>query len=96
MVRVVTSAMGLCLTAGSHLFKHCWLANKDLLNLRDINDVRNGLLLFKPLEHAFDDSKICFEHNAADQTFSMLLIDQRLSAVTVSAPYVPYLTFNIG
>jgi hypothetical protein len=45
----------------SHLFKKKWAAAASkLLQIADINDVRNGLLLWKPLEHAFDRGQIFF------------------------------------
>lgn len=70
--------------AGSHIFKYCWHLDKDLLNLDDINNVRNGLLMFKPIEFAFDDSRICFEFKEKDSAFHMILLDESLIEVTVS------------
>jgi hypothetical protein len=32
-----------------------------MLDLAHIDDVRNGLLLFKPIEWAFDTSQLCFK-----------------------------------
>ena len=45
----------------AHLYKHCWydLVKEDL-GFDDIDDVKNGLLLWKPVEHAFDTSRLCF------------------------------------
>eukprot|EP00195_Chlamydomonas_chlamydogama_P001399 CAMPEP_0202919762 /NCGR_PEP_ID=MMETSP1392-20130828/76503_1 /ASSEMBLY_ACC=CAM_ASM_000868 /TAXON_ID=225041 /ORGANISM="Chlamydomonas chlamydogama, Strain SAG 11-48b" /LENGTH=321 /DNA_ID=CAMNT_0049613221 /DNA_START=113 /DNA_END=1078 /DNA_ORIENTATION=+ len=42
----------------SHLFKRLWWANDNFLELEDIHDWRNGLLLAKPLEWAFDTSRL--------------------------------------
>ncbi|KAF0699521.1 Aste57867_9917 [Aphanomyces stellatus] len=47
----------------------------DLMNISDINDERNGLLLFKPLEHAFDHFQISFIYNNADDCFHLKLFD---------------------
>jgi hypothetical protein len=42
-------------------------------SLTDINDVRNGLLLYKPVEWAFDRAKICVEVTSdAEMTFCLL------------------------
>ena len=45
---------------GAHLFRH---RNSDLaeefVGLDDINNPRNGLLLFKPIEEAFDNYQLC-------------------------------------
>lgn len=70
--------------AGSHIFKYCWHLDKDLLNLGNINNVRNGLLMFKPIEFAFDDSRICFEFKENDLAFHMIVLDESLNEVTVS------------
>ncbi|KAG2451996.1 hypothetical protein HYH02_003038 [Chlamydomonas schloesseri] len=72
------------LVTGSHLFKYCWKPHLHiLLGLSDINDPRNGLLLFKPLEHAFDDSRICFsmEEEAGAPKFRLELLDPSLKDV---------------
>jgi HNH endonuclease len=44
----------------AHIFKFEWNAFREFGGLSDINDVRNFMLLFKPIEHAFDRSEICF------------------------------------
>lgn len=56
-----------------------------LLGLNNINDTRNGLLLFKPLEHAFDDSRICFTsvQEAGEIQFKLKLLDSGLEEVKV-------------
>jgi hypothetical protein len=47
----------------SHLFKKKWANEaKRLLQIENINDVRNGLLLWKPLEHAFDRGQFFFTY----------------------------------
>lgn len=44
----------------AHIWKRAWhMACRKYMEF-DVNDVRNGLLLFKPFEWAFDNSKICF------------------------------------
>ncbi len=49
-----------------HLYKSAWrdFAKLDL-GLDDIDDVGNGLLLWKPIAHAFDTSTLCFVYDKA-------------------------------
>ena len=45
----------------SHIWKRAWhLHTFSMMGFENINDPRNGLLLFKPFEWAFDVGKICF------------------------------------
>ena len=45
----------------AHIFKFCWAAFSRLcLDIHDINDPRNGLLIRKAVEDAFDTSALCF------------------------------------
>ena len=46
-------------TAG-HIWKRAWHLYARKLMGFDIHDHRNGLLIFKPFEWLFDNSKICF------------------------------------
>jgi hypothetical protein len=48
----------------SHLYKSEWrdLAKAEL-GIEDIDDVGNGLLLWKPIEYAFDTSALCFVYD---------------------------------
>jgi hypothetical protein len=47
----------------SHLFKKKWSpAAYRLLHIEDVNDIRNGLLLWKPIEYAFDRGQIFFKY----------------------------------
>jgi hypothetical protein len=44
----------------AHIWKRAWhMVCRKYMEF-DVNDSRNGLLLFKPFEWAFDNSKICF------------------------------------
>jgi hypothetical protein len=53
---------------GAHIFKFCWSAYAEqFLGIEDIDDPRNGLLLCKPVEEAFDTSAICFIFNEETQ-----------------------------
>ena len=50
-----------CLVTAGHIFKYEWLdLVLDWMGFPDIDDVRNGLLLFKPVEYAADHSQLCF------------------------------------
>jgi len=42
---------------GGHLFKYQWKTHTDLIGIPDINDTRNGLPLWKPVEWAFDTGR---------------------------------------
>lgn len=42
---------------GTHLFKHQWKEQVHLIRLADIDDTRNGLPLWKPIEWAFNTSR---------------------------------------
>jgi HNH endonuclease len=54
-------ALPICLVTAGHIFKHAW---RDLvmqwMGFADIDDVRNGMLLFKPLEYYFDHGHFIF------------------------------------
>ena len=50
-----------CLVTAGHIFKHKWgKLVMPWMGFSDIDNVRNGLLLFKPVEHALDHSQLCF------------------------------------
>ncbi|KAJ0390166.1 hypothetical protein P43SY_011543 [Pythium insidiosum] len=65
------------LVIASHLFrrKNEFLSEK-LMGISDIDDVRNGLLLFKPLEHAFDHFQISFIYDQSSSEFRLKIFDQ--------------------
>ncbi|KAL7680588.1 putative HNH nuclease [Plasmopara halstedii] len=46
------------------------------MGISDIDDVRNGLLLFKPLEHAFDHFQISFIYDQSSNEFRLKIFDQ--------------------
>lgn len=54
----------------SHLYKSEWrdFAKLDL-DLDDIDDVGNGLLLWKPIKEAFDTSRLCFVYEKASARY---------------------------
>lgn len=65
------------LVVASHIFLQKW-HNRILryTAFRDINDVRNGLLLYKPVEWAFNRAKMCIEvDDIGRMTFRLLDYD---------------------
>ncbi|KAF5387796.1 hypothetical protein D9615_000180 [Tricholomella constricta] len=64
--------------AASHIYQHKW--RKELwrfTTLTDINDPLNGLLLYRPVEWAFDRAKICVQVKSSNQ-MTFRLLDQSL------------------
>ena len=51
-------------------------------NLTDINDVRNGLLLYKPVEWAFDRAKLCVEVDSEGR-MTFRLLDPMLADISL-------------
>jgi HNH endonuclease len=74
-------ATGECLphsvVVAAHIFQHNWRGKlSKYTSLTDINDVRNGLLLYKPVEWAFDRAKMCVEVDTEGyMTFRLLDTD---------------------
>ena len=58
----------------SHIFQHRWAKElSEFTSMTDIDDPLNGLLLYKPVEWAFDRAKICVEVKSGDNmTFRLL------------------------
>ena len=58
---------------GSHIFQCRWRrALPFLTSFTDIDDPRNGLLLYKPVEDAFDRARLCIEVKDEKMTFRIL------------------------
>ena len=60
---------------GSHLFKWEWAEYVHLLGFEEINDVKNGLPLWKPIEWAFDTSRLCFTFDKTFDKFIAKIMD---------------------
>jgi hypothetical protein len=61
----------------AHIFQFRWWRSLPLLtSLTEINDVRNALLLYKPVEDAFDRARLCID--ADGQTMRFCLLDETL------------------
>jgi len=65
----------------SHLFKYQWHDDIDVVGLQDIDDVRNGLPMFKPIEWAFDSSRLCFYIPDGEQKLTVKLLDKSIAGL---------------
>jgi hypothetical protein len=54
-----------------------------IIDLKEINDVKNLLLLFKPIEVAFDEGRICFLWDNSVNQFLMKVLDPSIKNKTV-------------
>lgn len=63
-----------------HIFKHEWAAISQRMMNFDINDARNGLPIFKPIEDAFDTLRLCIivEETVAAEKFIVKVLDPLL------------------
>jgi hypothetical protein len=62
---------------GAHIFQLRWQTSlSSVTSLTDINHVRNALLLYKPVEEAFDRARLCIE--VKGQTMRFRLLDEVL------------------
>jgi hypothetical protein len=70
------------LVIGAHLFKREWSdVAKMLLDIDSVDDARNGLLLYKPLEWAFDTGRLMVV--AASGEFVVRLLDPAIREVAL-------------
>jgi hypothetical protein len=65
---------------GAHIFKHEWNILSRFVGLDDIDDKGNCILLFAPIEKAFDRSEICFLVDAHGK-FVLKLLNKNLQGV---------------
>lgn len=66
----------------SHIFQHRWRKYLSTFSeLTHIDDEHNGLLLYKPVEWAFDRAKVCIE--VIDGELRFHLLDSDLTQVTL-------------
>ena len=65
-----------------HLFRWRWKDKCHRLSFDDIDDTRNGLLLYKPIEWAFDAGRICFWKDE-DGSLRLKLLDPSLRSVNI-------------
>lgn len=63
----------------AHLLKREWDdLSRQLADVDDVDDVRNGLLLYKPLEWAFDTSRLAFVWDGARGAFVAHVLDPNI------------------
>jgi HNH endonuclease len=68
----------------AHIFQRRWWKFLPFLtSLRDIDDVQNGLLLYKPVEWAFNRAKVCIKFNSTGG-MSFRLLDEDLHDVVLT------------
>ena len=66
----------------AHLLKREWdYLSRQLADVDDVDDARNGLLLYKPLEWAFDTSRLVFIWDGARGSFVAHVLDPNILAV---------------
>ena len=63
---------------GFHLFKWEWSEYVHLLGFDDIDDVKNGLPLWKPIEWAFDTSRLSFTFDKTLDKFIAKVMDSSI------------------
>lgn len=70
----------------AHIWKFCtegagleWFG----LQSTDLSNPRNGLLLCKPIEEAFDTKRICFVYNPISQQFILKVLDPALHSAYI-------------
>ena len=72
------------LVVAAHVFKHEWSTlAKACLDIDDVDDIRNGLLLYRPLEWAFDTGRLMFV--AESGAFVLRLLDPAIREVSLHA-----------
>ena len=67
----------------SHIFQRKWAKSRKIIDLQEINDVKNLLLLFKPIEVAFDEGRLCFLWDDSSSQFRMKILDPNIKGKTV-------------
>ena len=69
--------------AVGHIFKHEFHRSvRAVMGFADIDDLRNGMPMFKPIEVAFDSRKLCILYEADDERFVTHVLDPNLMSVT--------------
>ena len=63
----------------AHLLKREWdYLSRELADVDDVDDVRNGLLLYKPIEWAFDTSRLVFVWDGGRGSFVAHVLDPNI------------------
>lgn len=78
------------LVSAFHVFKPKWAADSYyLLDFDDVVSSRNGLLLFQPIERAFNRSQLCFLKANREDSLFLRLLDPGLRDITLFDACLP-------
>jgi len=69
----------------AHIFPRKWSHSLSLLELYDVDDVRNGIFLYKPIEVAFDLGWIIFVWNASIKSYVCHLLNPNIKNDSIDA-----------
>lgn len=73
---------------GAHIASHSKRTDmKCLLLIKNIDDVRNGMLWSQPIETAYEDSRICFAFDPADGEYRLHVLDSALLGLSLADPF---------
>ncbi|DBA83793.1 TPA: hypothetical protein ACH3X1_006320 [Trebouxia sp. C0004] len=67
----------------THLYKSSWAVFVELAF--GFSGVRNGLLLWKPIEHAFDTAQLCFTYDTQTNSFVAQVLNSALLTEKLSS-----------
>mmetsp|Transcript_20318 Transcript_20318/g.51455 ORF Transcript_20318/g.51455 Transcript_20318/m.51455 type:complete len:351 (-) Transcript_20318:575-1627(-) len=84
------------LVIGAHLWKRQWARLLTIPGITDINDVRNGLLLSKPIEWAFDTSRLSFIQTGGFGPFQAIIIDPSIKDVPLVEKLEQLITVQVA
>ncbi|KAI9089484.1 hypothetical protein DFS34DRAFT_598035, partial [Phlyctochytrium arcticum] len=83
------SLLGISLPANNviaaHIFPRKWSHSLYLLEIDDVDDPRNGIFLYKPIEHALDSGWITFVFSPKSNQFHCQVLYKGLLTVDVDA-----------
>ena len=73
---------------GAHIASHSKRTVMEcLLLIKNIDDVRNGMLWSQPIETAYKDSRICFAFDPADGEYRLHVLDSALLGSSLADPF---------
>ena len=73
---------------GAHIASHSKRTDMEcLLLIKNIDDVRNGMLWSQPIETAYEDSRICFAFDPADGEYRLHVLDSALLGLSLADPF---------
>jgi len=73
---------------GAHIASHSKRTDMEcLLLIKNIDDVRNGMLWSQPIETAYEDSRICFAFDPADGEYRLHVLDSALLGSSLADPF---------